>query len=86
MKKIGKYTPKGYHFDDQYLRKVPRIAGGGLWRFWYPQPVSGDERLRSDHLGLYALQHWGQESAGMVLSDGHRMVAHKTWAGLQGVS
>lgn len=29
------------------------------------------------YLGLYALQHRGQESAGMVVSDGERVAAHK---------
>lgn len=29
------------------------------------------------YLGLYALQHRGQESAGMVISDGSRVAAHK---------
>lgn len=29
------------------------------------------------YLGLYSLQHRGQESAGIVVSDGHRVAAHK---------
>lgn len=29
------------------------------------------------YMGLYALQHRGQESAGMVVSDGKKMTAHK---------
>ncbi len=30
------------------------------------------------YLGLYALQHRGQESCGIVSSDGHRLHAHKS--------
>src|SRR5437868_14801156 len=29
------------------------------------------------YLGLHALQHRGQESAGIIVSDGHRLHAHK---------
>ena len=32
------------------------------------------------YLGLYALQHRGQESAGIVVSDGQHLAVHKIWA------
>lgn len=41
---------------------------------------SQDKRVNAAaiiYLGLFALQHRGQESAGMVVSDGQRMAAHK---------
>lgn len=36
-----------------------------------------DDTARLTYLGLYALQHRGQESAGMVVSDGDAVAAHK---------
>jgi amidophosphoribosyltransferase len=35
------------------------------------------EASKLAYLGLYALQHRGQESAGIVASDGHTMLGHK---------
>jgi amidophosphoribosyltransferase len=36
-----------------------------------------DEAAQNTFLGLYALQHRGQESAGIVSTDGERMFEHK---------
>lgn len=36
-----------------------------------------EEAAPATYLGLYALQHRGQESAGMVVSDGKKMRSHK---------
>jgi amidophosphoribosyltransferase len=35
------------------------------------------EASKLTYLGLYALQHRGQESAGIVVTDGHRLKGHK---------
>jgi amidophosphoribosyltransferase len=35
------------------------------------------EAANLTYLGLYALQHRGQESAGMVSSDGHELHLHR---------
>jgi amidophosphoribosyltransferase len=35
------------------------------------------EAAKLAYLGLYALQHRGQESAGIVASDGHNLLSHK---------
>jgi amidophosphoribosyltransferase len=39
--------------------------------------VSHPEAARMAYLGLYALQHRGQESAGIAVSDGRRLHLHK---------
>ncbi|MFH0844783.1 MAG: amidophosphoribosyltransferase, partial [Pseudomonadota bacterium] len=36
-----------------------------------------EEAAKLSYFGLYALQHRGQESAGIVVSDGERVMEHK---------
>jgi len=36
-----------------------------------------EEAARMVYLGLYALQHRGQESAGIVVSDGEHLTGHR---------
>ena len=50
----------------------PRDACG-VFGVWAP----GEEAAKLAYFGLYALQHRGQESAGIAVSDGKRMVVYK---------
>lgn len=45
----------------------------GVFGVWAP----GDEVAKLTYFGLYALQHRGQESAGMAVSDGSHIVVYK---------
>jgi amidophosphoribosyltransferase len=52
--------------------RPPRDACG-VFGIWYP----GEDVARLAYFGLHALQHRGQESAGIAVSDGRRIVVHK---------
>ncbi|MCU0301873.1 MAG: amidophosphoribosyltransferase [Candidatus Nanopelagicales bacterium] len=45
----------------------------GVFGVWAPD----EEVAKLTYFGLYALQHRGQESAGMAVSDGHQTVVYK---------
>ena len=52
--------------------KPPQDACG-VFGVWAP----GEEVAKLTYFGLYALQHRGQESAGIAASDGHRLLVYK---------
>lgn len=59
------------HDLDPYDR-APRDACG-VFGVWSP----GEDVAKLSYYGLQALQHRGQESAGIAVSDGYRIVVHK---------
>ena len=60
---------------DQLTADAPREACG-VFGIWDP----GREVAHLTFDGLYALQHRGQESAGMAVSDGTEISLSRTWA------
>ena len=58
-------VPAGDELDDPYLDDSPKEACGVFGIYAPGQPVA-----HLTYLGLFALQHRGQESAGMAVSDG----------------
>ena len=53
------------------FREGPKEACGVIGIFGHP------DAARLTYLGLYALQHRGQESAGIIVSDGKKISSHK---------
>jgi amidophosphoribosyltransferase len=60
--------------DDDYIPdEQPPKDACGVFGVWAP----GEEVSKLTYYGLYALQHRGQEAAGMAVSDGSAVVVYK---------
>jgi amidophosphoribosyltransferase len=66
------HTPDPDPALDPALDPAPREECG-VFGVWAP----GEDVANLTYYGLYALQHRGQEAAGIAVSDGHRMVVFK---------
>jgi amidophosphoribosyltransferase len=55
------------------LEDPPPREACGVFGVWAP----GEDVAKLAYYGLYALQHRGQESAGIAVSDGNRIMVHK---------
>jgi amidophosphoribosyltransferase len=65
--------PDGQLTHDTDHRDRPPQDACGVFGVWSP----GEEVAKLAYFGLYALQHRGQESAGIAVSDGTRIVVYK---------
>jgi len=59
--------------DDYIPEEAPPKDACGVFAVWAP----GEEVSKLTYYGLYALQHRGQEAAGMAVSDGSAVVVYK---------
>ena len=66
------------------LHEIEEFEGEGKWRdecgvfgIFMNHPDLDTDAARTTFYGLYALQHRGQESAGIAVSDGHSIQLHK---------
>jgi amidophosphoribosyltransferase len=65
--------PDGRLTDDLDSADRPPRDACGVFGAWSP----GEDVAKLAYFGLYALQHRGQESAGIAVSDGTRIVVYK---------
>lgn len=68
----GKLTHDFPLAGDLSEDRAPQDACG-VFGVWAP----GEDVAKLTYFGLYALQHRGQESAGIAVSDGHHIVVYK---------
>ena len=66
-------SPDGRLTDGLHPEDRPPRDACGVFGVWAPN----EDVAKLAYFGLYALQHRGQESAGIAVSDGHRIVVHK---------
>src|ERR671933_2334883 len=67
---LGSFPSNNFCLDDQASKPKEDCGVFGL----YSRTLSGELAQRT-YFGLYALQHRGQESAGIAVSDGERTLA-----------
>src|SRR5665647_322033 len=60
-----------YEIDDKFRDEC------GVFGIFMNNPASTTDVARTTFYGLYALQHRGQESAGIAVSNGHNIELHK---------
>jgi amidophosphoribosyltransferase len=65
--------PDGGLADELVPEDPPPREACGVFGVWAP----GEDVAKLAYYGLYALQHRGQESAGIAVSDGSRIMVHK---------
>ena len=65
--------PDGRLTDEIFPEDRPPRDACGVFGVWAPN----EDVAKLAYYGLYALQHRGQESAGIAVSDGNRIVVHK---------
>jgi amidophosphoribosyltransferase len=65
--------PDGRLTDELFPEDRPPRDACGVFGVWAPN----EDVAKLAYFGLYALQHRGQESAGIAVSDGNRIVVHK---------
>jgi len=65
--------PDGGLTDEVVSEDRPPRDACGVFGVWAPN----EDVAKLAYFGLYALQHRGQESAGIAVSDGSRIVVHK---------
>jgi amidophosphoribosyltransferase len=66
-------TPSAADRDDPIPDETPPRDACGVFGVWAP----GEDVAKLTYFGLYALQHRGQEAAGMAVSDGSAVVVYK---------
>ncbi len=67
--------PDGLHTHELYSDDKGPQDACGIFGVWAP----GEEVAKLTFYGLYALQHRGQESAGIASSDGNGYLFTKIW-------
>ena len=66
-------SPDGRLTDELDPEDRPPRDACGVFGVWAPN----EDVAKLAYYGLYALQHRGQESAGIAVSDGNRIMVHK---------